>query len=197
MTEQNPTPSPKEGAIKTPPHLLPGQTHAADPKAEALKDPANQLPTSKPAQAKPAIPAFMGAFKMNQFVLNEYTVFIPATHTPAMLLEPSYWVHKAREIRLNDKIDCISETRRWECTLRVINKGDNWVKMRMLSAYEAQGADEDAAPIRDQFKLDYIPSQGHRVIHKETKAVISSGHQTKDAAIASLDAHVEILSRRQ
>lgn len=182
---------------QTAPHQLPGQTHAADPKADALKDPANQLPTSKLADKKPATPVYLGKCEESQYRLKEYTVFIPAEHEPRMLRDPNYWMHHARRLQINDKIDCISMGGQWECTLRVIAKGDTWVKTRFLFGYDGEGKDDVAVPIRDQYAITHVPTQGYRVIHKETKGVISDKHQTKDAAIAALDAHVELMSKRQ
>lgn len=163
---------------------------------QATLNPATQLPKPDPTKKAPA-PALMGTLRESQFEIREYTVRIPVAHTPRDLMEAGYWMHHASKLRINDKIDCISETGMWECTLRVVNKGDNWAKMRMISAYEAKGDSEAAPPLRDAYKTDFVPSKGHRVIHKDSARVISEGHQTKDAAIKALEDHVAELARKQ
>lgn len=170
------------------------------PKFDAAKpasNPLNQLPQAAAPKAKIPAPSLMGTIKESQYLIREYTIYIPAGHTPENLSEPTYWVHHAARLSIHDKIDCISETGQWEVTLRVVNKGNGWVKMRLLSGYDAQGRDETVEPLAAQFKTDFVPSAKHRVIHKESGVVVSSGHPSKDAAIEALEAHVATLSRKQ
>lgn len=195
-TEPKAPPKGAKAKEPLPPHLLPGQNHPADPKAEAWKDPANQLPSETAPGKKPAL-ALLATVQESQYVCKHITVRIPEGHTPKDLMEPTYWMHNAKRLGINDKIDCISMTGQWECTLRVVNKGDTWVKMRLLSGYDAQGRDEAAGDPRDDYRIEFVQAVGYRVVHKESRAVIASAIPTKDAAIAARDAHVETMTKRQ
>lgn len=173
---------------------LPGQTRPMTNQPVVDQLPPGRAADAPPVAVKP--PSLMGVLKQNEFVIHEYTVTIPVGHQPKDLLEPNYWMHHAKKLAINDKIDCLSMTGQWECTLRVVNKGDTWAKMRMLSAYDADGKDEAATPLREQYKIEFVPTQGYRVVHKDSRGIIST-HGTKDEALKALDEHVEKLSKRQ
>lgn len=162
------------------------------------QNPANTLPQKAAEGSKPPAPTLpANRLRLAETAVRHYHIDIPAQHQPKDISEPTYWVHHAKSLKAGDKLDCVSESGAWECTLRVVAKGDTWARMRLLSHYEAI-SDETSIPINEQYRIDYIPGagNGHRVIHKESRAIIADKLGSRDEAIRARDAHIDMMKRK-
>ncbi len=52
------------------------------------------------------------------------------------VLEPSYWAHKASELRPYDRIEVRLETGEWVAEVMVVSQGLNWAKVHLLHKHD-------------------------------------------------------------
>lgn len=166
---------------------------------DAPTDPLTQNPPPEPAPVEPpkrnlTLPA--NRLKETEFAVKCYTVFIPTGHTPNDLANPSYWQHHAKAIPLWSVVEAISEDSDWEVRLRVIAKGDTWVRMRLISGYDGMGREPVAGPPEADYEIVPKPPGKYRVLNKLTKQVIADNCESRDEAIRQRDLVIIALRKR-
>lgn len=167
--------------VKQPPHPL-----------MQLPQPPAPGEVRKPVQA----PSLTQPIYESQFKISHYTIPLPAGHEPKDLAEPTYWQHHARKLKLHDVLDCLSFDGTWEVTLRVIAKGDTWVRMRCLRVFKSDTPENTDAPAEALYDIKPAGHGRFNVVHKESKALIAGGCQSRDEAIRARDEHIANLRKR-
>lgn len=68
-------------------------------------------------------PLGVNGLKIAESVRNLYQITAPAGADPADLIDPAFWVHVARLMRMGDKIEVLAADASWYAELRVMEVG--------------------------------------------------------------------------
>lgn len=107
------------------------------------------------------------------------------------VLVPGYWRHHAAKLNVNDLIDILGQG--FDITVRVVEKGNGFVNMRVLRKWEddaikAVETDHDDE-IPAGYVIDHTPRTRWRVRLKDGAAEIARDCMTKPDAIAKALEH--------
>lgn len=91
------------------------------------------------------------------------------------IMEPSYWAHKAAELRPYDHIEVRLETGEWVAEVLVVSQGLNWAKVHLLQKHDLMSATE--APPESQKHMVKWRGPQHKwcVLRIADNAVLQSG----------------------
>ena len=148
----------------------------------------------------------MSAFLSNQLVEPGYgdsrTWNIrnaPAEMTIEELLRPDTWAHAARKLKVYDEIIIIPQGGPYRAHLIVMDKGDNYAKLRLISVALLNAADvEDTpstldadAPVSVEWKG---PALKYSVIRKGDNERLRTGFAIKAEAESWAAKHVAVMA---
>ncbi len=150
---------------------------------------------SAPPKTKTMLPV-MGLKRLESAQLA-YRALVPVGHTLEMLLDPLYWGHHAKGLKLWSFVVAIAEDGSFDADLRVVAHADTWAKMRPLRVWqEAPGkAVGDPTPVRARYRHEFVGGTW-RVVSDMGK-VVEKGFTNKDDAIRYIEKLVEKLSTKQ
>ena len=75
------------------------------------------------AETADLIPLGVNGLKPAETIRNVYQITAAAGTSPEHLLDPKYWTHVARRMRLGDKIEVIASDSSWYAEVRVMEVG--------------------------------------------------------------------------
>jgi hypothetical protein len=143
------------------------------------KKTSNAVPANPTAEAKQPEPAFAPAaeakqlptvspssFKQSEVLINEYTDKCAKHVTLQDVQRPEYWCHVAARVTKLSKITVINELAGWECYLRVISVGNQWLKVVLLGHVPwqvAERGEEDISELKKSYRIE-SRADGWRVI---------------------------------
>jgi hypothetical protein len=160
--------------------------HTDTGKGSKKKFTAEEAKKAMPKLALPAGPKFL---ERGDSAFKDYLAKIPTGHTlSAVVSDPLYWAHHAKKFALSGRIDAVAEDGSFDVTLRIMSKGDNWAKVRVLRLWlpeidvSAKLADEGGTPLEERITVESQGGSKFRVIDKGTNQVLASGFTTKDQA---------------
>ncbi len=135
--------------------------------------------------------------KKHDFAWMTYAYQVPADTPFQSLLIPETWAHVAALLRVGDRIDCMAVDGAFDAELRVVAKGDLFIKMRVLRYWDAADVPEvEATPLTsDGYEVTWGGPNGKWRVVGPTKEIVPSltGFETKaDAA----DAMAQYLQQR-
>ncbi len=169
-----------------------------------------QPPEAQPAEPEPPrapeppkkAPAYSGQMKESQFTVRDYTITLPPGHTVNDALRPEYWAHHAAKLdapngrdRQGDRVTIKDAHGDWEATLRVVAKGDSWVKMAVLTAVLHKGNGADPEPADAVFKVQFVPPGQWNVVNRRSGKIEAGPFSDKALAYKSRDDLVAKLNR--
>jgi len=109
------------------------------------------------------------------------------------LMRPGFWAHHTAGLRIHDVIDVVSQDDSMDVTLRVVEKGTGFVRMRPLRVWVREGiaADEpdSGLPIPAGYKISFAPRTRWRVFTENPNMEISRDHPSREAAIIAATEH--------
>lgn len=131
--------------------------------------------------------------KEHDQVIRQFKVMIPKEHTEKDYLDPQYWIHHCKRVPPLSLIVAMDELRRYEVHLRVLERGENFLRVTPLVKYTyttmAKSSPEREA-MRKQFRVEYIDQQGWRVVTKDHKIIVD-GLLSQDEADQYVSQHVD------
>ncbi len=126
--------------------------------------------------------------KLAEHEHNNHVVYPIAGTTLEQMLNPKYWAHVAREMRLYDKIEAIVEDGSVEYEFRVLSVGKTEVFVALRLKVELGSVPQSAAQPSDYTVEWSGPHTKHRV--KRGNDVIKDKFDTSDAAKQWLAGHI-------
>lgn len=110
---------------------------------------------------------------------------------PEDLLNPGYWAHNARELRVLDRIEAHAEDGSWYVELLVQDCGQNYAKVAMLRKVEMQSVTPEGS---SALLAGHVVSWGgkhaqFRVIREVDRKVLKDGFKTKAEAFTWLEGY--------
>jgi hypothetical protein len=133
----------------------------------------------------------IAALKRSETALLDFLAEIPAGHPIEVLLDPLYWAHHARKLRLYGRIDAVAIDGAFDLTLRVVALGANWAKMRVLRTWIPEGGEEaDPTPAEARFSVEHKGGGKWRV-RTDTGHVIADNFPSKPEAVAAMQVHIQ------
>jgi hypothetical protein len=136
------------------------------------------------------------ALHRSDYVWTTYGYKADASARLEDVVRPDFWDMVADQLKENDVLDVISDTKEFEVRLRVLSvrkneKGASEVKLRVLDTWTDE-AEQVSAP-DGALEVEWAgPKHRWRVVDQATKAVMSYDHATKgeaQAAMAQLHLH--------
>lgn len=148
-------------------------------------------PTDKPLPQ--LAPATLQLFEQSSL---RYDAVIPMGLTPQALLEPSFWAHHAGKLQPWNEVRARAEDGTWVADCLVLDCSRNWAKVTILRHYPLTTAEVSITQASEQEMKEFIGK--HNLVFRGTmkwsatrksdKAVVTEGHETKEAAKAALEA---------
>lgn len=127
-----------------------------------------------------------------------YHLEVDPSVTISDLLRPNFWAHHAGNLKRFDVIDVLPNDGTYDVTLRVIETGVGFVKMRPLRIWtqerpvEAPAPEtDDIPPVPEGYKVNHAPKTGWRVLTDEPVMEISRNHRSRREATLAAIAHAE------
>lgn len=126
--------------------------------------------------------------KLAEHEHNNHVVYPITGTTLEQMLNPKYWAHVAREMRLYDKIEAIVEDGSMEYEFRVLSVGKNEVFVALRHSVEL-GQVPQSTSLPSDYKVEWSgPHSKHRV--KRGNDVIRDKFDTAEAARQWLVNHI-------
>lgn len=128
-------------------------------------------------------------FKLAEHVRQYWHVTPRPEDSPEEMLDPMYWVHVARNMKIGDRIEAVAETREWFAEAIVLDVGSWGAKISFIHGPVKLTNDaEIAAP--DEYDIKWAgPTAKFRVIRKSDNKVLKEGNETKEAAAQWVKGH--------
>lgn len=152
-----------------------------------MNQPAQETPKKEAVKVNPKLTAsrFQGA----EFARHLFRATPAASHDVRDTLHPEYFSTFANQIALTDKIEAVWDDNSKYAEYLVIDKGPNWVKVKLLVLVDLSKAPSVAAP--DPAESDYEVlflnnHEKHCVIRKSDNKAIKRHLATKQEAEAFL-----------
>lgn len=112
------------------------------------------------------------------------------------LARPAFWAHHASRLVKGDEINVVDKRFAFDVTLRVVEVGTGWVKMRPLRVWTDETIIADAADFEPAsepvtgLEVQWAgPHDKWRVVRKADKWVLSRGLATKAEAVKWAEEH--------
>jgi hypothetical protein len=131
------------------------------------------------------------------YVSTRFDALIPIGVTLEQILKPAFWAHHAVKLKPMDEIRARAEDGTWLAYLVVLDCSRTWAKVAHLAMHNLTTRDVSLTQASLQELADFIA--GHKVVHraqhkwsvvrKVDNAVVSEGHEQKDAAEKALEKH--------
>lgn len=126
------------------------------------------------------------------YVRTAHHVVVPVDVTLEDITRPSFWAHHTGRLGMHDIVDVLSADGKFDVQLRVVDKGIGFVEMRVLRAWQREGAAAEEAgelpEVPEGYIVNHAPKTGWRVLTKEHLEV-SRNHKSKREAIEAAIVH--------
>jgi hypothetical protein len=135
-----------------------------------------------------------GIVQQAEVVENRYVVVTPDSLDDA--LKPEYWAHHAARIAPLSVITLIDRERKWEADIRVMQKGDTWLRCVVIRHIEYDvkvRGKEDLAGVRERYRIELNGANGWRVVDPLNNQLVD-GLVDEAEANAFLDKHLDSLN---
>ena len=132
-----------------------------------------------------------------EFISRDMNAFVDPGTTLEEVLHPEYWTHNAPRLREWGLIHCRWRDKTRYVLLMVMETGQTWAKTRLLSDKQfdppATAKVEETSPELAAYKIQFVPNQGHRVVHKLNGTILHPGFPSKAEAETFLKRYIEDL----
>lgn len=133
-------------------------------------------------------------FKAAEFVRNVWHVTPVAGDTPETLLDPKWWVHVQRQLKVGDKIEVLAETREWYAECLVLDTGI-WGAKVSFTVQPVALVNEARVEAPEDYEVKWAgPHAKHRVIRKSDNVVLKDGCATKEEAASWIKSHRQAMA---
>ena len=143
------------------------------------------------------LPAASKWFTYADQVVQNYNAIIPKDHGKDVITSPEYWTHHVNRVSPLSMIFCIDEQRRWEVWLRVVEKGQNFLRVAVVNDVDYKvrvRGDEVVARLKRGYLIEEMGQAGYRIIDPQKKELIA-GLLSKEEADQYLEVHLEDLKK--
>lgn len=121
-----------------------------------------------------------------EFARQDWIVNAEAGTTVSDVLDPQYWAHCSAQMKPYDRCEVRLETGEWMLELIVLQCDRNWAKVHLLEKYDLTAV-ESLAPAPQKHIVKWRgPQHKHCVVRISDNEVLSTGHETGEAAQAWL-----------
>lgn len=129
--------------------------------------------------------------KAHAFAWTTYAYSVPAETPFQALLIPETWRDVAGDLRVGDRIDCMAIDGTFDAELRVVTKGEQYVKMRVIRYWDSSMVEQDDVKVSsDGFEVTWGGPNGKwRVVgpNKEVVPSLTGFASKEDADVAMQD----------
>lgn len=150
---------------------------------------------TKPETTKAVTPLGPNGLGLAETVRNVYRISPPAGSTPADALDPAFWVHVARLLRLGDKVEIMADD--WYAEATVLEVGSRALGgVRVAFTHGPVDLVNDVAlPDQELFEPKWGgPNGGWMVVRKADGEVVKKNLPGKEAVARWIDSHMKAMA---
>lgn len=128
-------------------------------------------------------------FKLSEHVRQFWHVTPRPEDAPESLLDPKWWVHVARNLKVGDRIEVLAENREWFAEAICLDAGV-WGAKVAFTHGPMKLTNDATIEAPDEYEIKWAgPSAKFRVIRKKDNKVLKDECQTKEEAASWVKSH--------
>jgi hypothetical protein len=102
------------------------------------------------------------------------------------LLDPAYWLHIARKVRIGDQIEVLPDGNRWYAKLLVVSVTDNSVKVAVLSFVDFS-VEQKKVDFPILYRVAFVKKDSKFNVIRISDGIIVAFHDTETAAMQDVN----------
>lgn len=119
-----------------------------------------------------------------EFARTVFAAVVPPEDSLDVILEPEYWMHVARKLRKNDRVEVNTRDGSYFAELMVVSTGLTWVRMAVLRHIDLTKLKVKGKPKDDLYAKFGSEATQFRVLSRKSKTVIKDGFPDMESADA-------------